>query len=97
MSHEEDMRSFKGNRLNEQAKVLGIHPLTFILIPVFVMVPSAIVRTIVIFAAIFAIVLSIKGMRYAEFRRLFRRKFKHAKIVRSSCPVNFQKSNTSSD
>jgi hypothetical protein len=90
MSYEQDMRSFKGNRLNEQAKVLGIHPLTFMLIPLFVMIPYAIVKTVLVIIGIFAIFLSIKNMSKDECKRWCRKRFKRIKVVRSTCPVTFQ-------
>ncbi|WP_203249732.1 hypothetical protein [Cysteiniphilum marinum] len=91
MNYEQDMRSFKGRSLKEQAKVLGIHPLIFMLIPLFVMIPFVIVKTAIVVIAIVAIGVSIKGLTFQECGRFIKRQFKRNRVVYSVCPRGFQR------
>ncbi len=91
MIYEQDMRSFKGRSLHEQAKVMGLNPLIFMLIPLFVMIPFTVVKTIIVVIGIVTIVLSMRGLSFQECKRLVRKKFKRTRIVHSACPLNFQR------
>ena len=86
-----ELMSFKGSKVNQQVKILGLSPFAFVPLLLMGIIPFFFLKVTCVVLFIAVAILSRSGMRLGEFCRLIKVKYKRSSVVQSACPLDYKK------